>query len=76
MSSFDLEVHPVYGAVPADGDMVQPGEVLGLSPDGTALVEAPVAGRVHICRVQLGDGHRTIVRIVPHRTEDCCNSTG
>lgn len=71
MNTYDVEVHPIYGPVPSDGDTVEAGEVLGLSPDGGNVVAAPIAGTVHICRVQCGDGHRTVVRIVPHSGGEC-----
>lgn len=74
MNSLDLEVHPVYGPIPYDGDTVQCGEVLGLSPDGGSIIAAPISGTVRICRIQSGDGYRTVVRIIPDGAEGCSYS--
>ena len=44
MTCFSRELHPVYGAVPRDGDYVEAGEILGLSPDSRDVITAPVSG--------------------------------
>lgn len=54
MDCFDHELHPVYGAVPRDGELVQPGDILGLSVDTHEVVTAPISGRV---RLVSEDGH-------------------
>lgn len=48
MDCFDHELHPVYGAVPRDGEIVQPGDVLGLSVDSHEVITAPISGRVRL----------------------------
>ena len=45
---FSLDLHPVYGAVPEDGDFVDAGEVLGLSTDSKEVVIAPAPGIVRL----------------------------
>ncbi len=51
MDSYDVELHPVYGAIPRDGEIVQPGDVLGLSTDTRQVITAPFAGRVSLVSV-------------------------
>lgn len=63
--SFRCELHPVYGAVPRDGDRVESGQVLGLSADGVATIFAPVAGRVRVVRTTDAGSSRVVVEILP-----------
>ena len=63
--SFRCELHPVYGAVPKDGDSVEPGQVIGLSEDGGATISAPYAGRVRLIRTSDGSKSRLVVEILP-----------
>ena len=41
-----LKVHSVYGTIYHNGEFVQRGAVLGLSPDGKEVVTAPISGWV------------------------------
>lgn len=48
MDKIDRELHPVYGAIPSDGEFVQKGEILGLSVDATEIVFAPISGWIRL----------------------------
>jgi len=48
MSSFYIELHSVYGAIPRDGEYVEPGDVLGFSSDAKEVVTAPIGGWVRL----------------------------
>ncbi len=61
MDHFDSELHPIYGAIPSDGEFVHEGEVLGLSIDATELVTAPISGWVRL--VVSPDAARTHLRV-------------
>lgn len=63
MQSFALEIHPVYGAVPREGDRVEPGDIVGLSADSRELVIAPVEGTVSLLSVPGGSAGRLYVQI-------------
>ena len=65
MSVRTLEVHPVYGAIPRDGETVEPGDVLGLSPDSTEVVTAPIQGRVRLVNHAAEPSNALLVEIDP-----------
>ncbi len=65
MHSRSLEIHPVYGAVPQDGELVQCGEVIGLSADSRHVVTAPIPGRVRLKSTSEEGTGRLYVEIVP-----------
>lgn len=46
----EMELHPIYGAIPQDGEFVRRGDVLGLSTDSREVILAPVSGWVRIIR--------------------------
>ena len=48
MDQIDRELHPVYGAIPSDGEFVNKGEILGLSVDAKEVVLAPISGWVRL----------------------------
>jgi hypothetical protein len=48
MDQIDAELHPIYGAIPADGEFVQQGDILGFSVDARELVTAPTSGWVRL----------------------------
>lgn len=58
-----VEIHAGYGAVPSDGDFVEPGDVLGLSVDSQNVVRAPVCGTVHLLAVAEGPLRHVHVQI-------------
>ena len=47
---FRCELHPVYGPVHRDGDLVRKGDVIGLSTDGDAAISSPCEGTIRIRR--------------------------
>jgi hypothetical protein len=69
MSSISLELHPVYGAVPRDGEFVEAGEILGLSPDAGEVITAPHSGWVRLISSPNSSQHPLIVEICPNRRE-------
>jgi hypothetical protein len=60
----NLELHPIYGAIPSEGEFVDKGEIIGLSVNEKEIVRAPKAGRVRM--LFLSDPHtpRLMVQIV------------
>ena len=60
-----LELHPVYGAIPRDGDLVSEGDVLGLSADGSATISAPFDGLIRLFRSCEGEASRLYAEILP-----------
>jgi hypothetical protein len=69
MECFLHELHPVYGAIPGDGDFVERGDVLGLSVDAKEVVVAPFSGRVRVVATPGEPGRRVHVEIVPPTLE-------
>jgi len=65
-----LELHPVYGSVPRDGDLVQSGDVLGLSADERDVVIAPVSGRIRLVTTPGDPHHRLHVQILQEHLPD------
>jgi hypothetical protein len=63
MNTYQLELHPVYGAIPHAGEKVDAGEIIGLSPDGKAVVIAPESGEVQLFSVNEPSGRRLFVHI-------------
>lgn len=63
MEPVDRELHPIYGAVPSDGEFVQQGEILGLSADASELVFAPISGWVELVPLADPADRRLTVRI-------------
>jgi hypothetical protein len=63
MELVNRELHPVYGAIPSDGEFVRQGEVLGLSTDATEVVLAPVSGWVKLEPQTSAADPRLVVRI-------------
>jgi len=63
MQSFALEIHPVYGSVPREGDRVEPGDILGLSADSREVVVAPVEGTVSLLSLPGESAGRLYVQI-------------
>jgi hypothetical protein len=74
MDLYDVELHPVYGAIPRDGEIVQTGDVLGLSTDSRQVITAPFPGRVTLISTP-GKPTRTLhLRIC--QTAQICDETG
>lgn len=48
LERFNHELHPVYGAIPRDGETVERGDVLGLSVDEKEVIIAPISGQVRL----------------------------
>ena len=63
MDSTNQELHPVYGAIPLDGDFVQQGEILGLSVDAQEIVIAPISGWIQLVPALESDSTRLFVHI-------------
>jgi hypothetical protein len=59
--SVRCEIHPIYGAVPRDGDNVREGDIIGLSVDGSRAIAAPCAGTIRTERY-VCDG-RSLLRV-------------
>ena len=75
MELVNRELHPVYGAIPSDGDFVRQGEVLGLSADATEVVLAPVSGWVKLEPHTSAADPRLVVRIHARRGENAALSS-
>jgi len=56
MFQHSIEIHPVYGAVPADGEFVRRGAVIGVSTDAKDIVVAPASGWIRLRR-EMSNGH-------------------
>ncbi len=63
MNSVHIELHPIYGAVPPNGALVQAGDVLGLSADSEEVLTAPMDGRIRLISVQNATQRRLYVQI-------------
>jgi hypothetical protein len=61
---YRCELHPVYGAVHRDGDIVQQGDVIGLLADGSVAL-SPCAGRIRIVRSSERGTHGLYAEILP-----------
>jgi hypothetical protein len=69
MTSIDTELHPVYGAIPSDGEFVRKGEILGLSVDAQEIVRAPVSGWIQLIPNREIESPRLIVQILQNRSQ-------
>ena len=69
MTCFSRELHPIYGAVPDDGDFVEAGEILGLSPDAGEVITAPVSGWVRLVSSPDSPERRLVVEVWQDRRE-------
>ena len=65
MESVSFELHPAYGAIPRDGEIVQIGDVLGLSTDMREVVTAPVPGRVRLIAGKEEPRRSLLIQIFP-----------
>lgn len=63
MEATCVELHAAYGAIYRDGEFVQRGAVLGVSPDSRDVVVAPVSGWVQVVDQSLEPPHRRPLRI-------------
>ena len=59
----DTEVHPIYGAIPSDGEFVLEGEILGLSADAREIVTAPRSGWIKLVPANEPESNRLYVHI-------------
>jgi hypothetical protein len=69
MTCFSQELHPIYGAVPGDGDFVEAGEILGLSPDAGEVITAPQSGWVRLIFSPASPPQRLVVEVWQDRRE-------
>jgi hypothetical protein len=69
MTCFSRELHPVYGAVPRDGEHVEAGEILGLSPDAKDVVTAPLSGWVRLVASPGASDRRLTIEVWQNRRE-------
>ncbi len=63
MNGDRVELHSIYGSIPHAGDLVQAGDIIGLSPDGSSVVTAPATGRVRLYTTRSPSGRRLFVGI-------------
>jgi len=61
---FDHLLHPVYGAIPRDGDYVERGDILGLSVDTQHVVTAPFSGWVRLLKTCEAAGCQLRIEVV------------
>ena len=74
MDRFDGEIHPIYGAIHADGEFVHQGDILGLSVDEKEIVTAPISGWLRLITSPTPTDSSLHVQILVNKAEGVSRS--